>query len=402
MIRHIKIYILLFLSGTFFFACNGGKAEKEAVNSTEAAEGHHEEEPTIVELTEKQYKIAGIELGKIQQKNLSNTIAVNGVLDVPPQNLVSISAPLGGFIKNTELLQGMQVKKGQVIAIIENPEFITLQQDYIDSKSRLEYIELEYSRQKELAAENVSSAKTFQQTTAEYKSVRNRVNALEEKLALIGIPAKRLESGKITRSVAMHAPINGYVTEVNVNIGKFVNPTDVLFEIVDTEHLHVELTIYERDVTKLKKGQKIRFTLPNESGRERMATLYLIGREISAERTVRVHAHLDQEDEQLLPGMYVKAYIETDNATTPALPQEALVQSESKDYIYVFKGKRKEGEEVLRDFQMVEVQKGVSESGYTQIILSEETDSATSQIVVKGAFALLSKMKNSEEEGHGH
>lgn len=397
-----NLYILLM--GLFLLAaCNdktveASKEEPVAEEHTEKA-GEHEESETAVELTPEQFVIAKVELGKVTPKNLSNVITVNGLLDVPPQNMVSVSAPLGGFVQSTDLLQGMRVKKGQLLAVMENPEFVTIQQDYLESKSQLEYLALEYERQKELSTEQVGPLKNFQQVTAQYKAMQSRVNGLKQQLAHIGLSPNRVQAGNITRTLSIYSPINGYVTEVNTNRGSYVTPTDVMFEIVDTEHLHVELTVFEKDITKLKAGQKIRFYLPNESGVERMATLYLIGREIGTERTVRVHAHLDKEEAQLIPGMYVKAFIELNNKTVPALPQEAVVQSEGKDYIFVFKGERQEGGEKMRDFQMVEIRKGVTEIGFTEVVEPVVTNDL---VVVKGAYSLLAKIKNTEEEGGGH
>ncbi|PSR56625.1 efflux transporter periplasmic adaptor subunit [Adhaeribacter arboris] len=402
-----KIYIIL-LSLFLISSCNDKVTEEKqqetagvehTAKETAHEEAGHEESETIVALTPEQFLIGKIELGKITPKNLSNIIAVNGLLDVPPQNLVSVSAPLGGFVQGTNLLQGMRVKKGQLIARIENPEFITIQQDYLESRSQLEYLTLEYQRQKELAAEQVSPLKNFQQITAQYKAMQSRVNGLKQQLAHIGISSNQVQPGNITRTLPIFSPINGYVTVVNTNRGSYVTPTDVMFKIVDTEHLHVELTVFEKDITKLKVGQKIRFTLPNESGAERTATLHLIGREISPERTVRVHAHLDKEETQLIPGMYVKAFIELNNNTVPALPQEAVVQSEGKDYVFVFKGTREEASKEIRDFEMVEIRKGVTESGFTEIIEPVDTNNL---IAVKGAYSLLAKIKNTEEEGEGH
>jgi cobalt-zinc-cadmium efflux system membrane fusion protein len=394
----IKIFSIIALSALLFTGCNNQS------ETLETKELHHEETESMVELTPAQYKVAGIELGKVEQKNLSSIIKVNGVLEAPPQSLVSISAILGGFVKSTNLLHGSRVTKGDAVVVMEHPDYIQLQQDYLDSKSKLVYLELAYKRQKGLREKNVSSAKIFQQTTADYKSAKARVNALEEKLALIEINAEQLqESEKISRTVTIHSPIDGYVSKVNINIGKYVNPADVMFEIVNTEHLHVELTVFEKDINKIKEGQRIRFTLPNEDDRERRAFVYLIGRSIGRDRTVKVHGHLDKEDEQYLPGMFVKALIEISNNTVNALPDETIVQSEGKNYIFVFKGKRIENNQEMNDFKMVEIQKGITENNYTEVILPDTFDINSNQIVLKGAYSLLSKMKVSgEEDGHGH
>ncbi|MBK0401876.1 efflux RND transporter periplasmic adaptor subunit [Adhaeribacter sp. BT258] len=396
-------YVYLFLI-LILVACNGqngtNEAEKTAPETQEEA-GHTEEEnANAVEFTSRQYEVAGIELGKPQMKNLSQVLKVSGLLDVPPQNLVSISAPLGGFLKSTDLLQGQLVKKGSVIAVIENPEFIQLQQDYLENKSRLDYLNLELTRQKELRAANVNAAKTLQQTEAEYKSVRARVNGLKEKLAMIGISTGRIQSGNIARTAPIISPITGYVTEVNVNIGKYVNPTDELFTIADTDHLHAELTVFEKDAAKISKGQRVRFLLPNEN-QERTATIYLIGKAVTGDRTIRVHAHLDKEDHTLLPGTFINANIELKGNSVKALPREAVVQADGKNYIFLAKGQRKENNEVMHDFEMLEIMTGVSEDGFVEIFLPENISDST-QIVTKGAYSVLAKIKNTEEEGGGH
>lgn len=187
--------------------------------------------------------------------------------------------------------------------VLQNADYIQLQQDYVDNKSQLEFLEAEYKRQQELAKENVNSQKILLQSKTQYQSMLAKVSGLKSKLSLLGISSTQIESGNFQSTISLTAPISGYVTQVNVNIGMFVNPTDVMFKIVDTEHLHAELTVFEKDVPKLKIGQKVRFTLANETV-ERIATVYLIGREIGEDRTVRIHCHLDKEDGELLPGMY--------------------------------------------------------------------------------------------------
>lgn len=396
-----KLYIIFILITFFTTGCN---TKSGNVPETEHGEEHHHElEENVVELTSEQYQTAGIQLGNMEQRNLSNVIKVNGVLDVPPQNLVSISAPLGGFVKKTDLLQGMKIKKGQVVAVIENPEFIQLQQDYLESKSKLEYIQSEFERQKELSRENVTSAKTFQQATSEFKTLKARVSGIQEKLALAGINYNKVEDGKITAVSYIVSPINGYVTTVNVNIGKYVTPTDAMFEIVDTDHLHVELTVFEKDVPKIKEGQKIRYTLADDPSKERLATVYLIGRSISEDRTVRIHAHMNKEDINLLPGMYVKAVIETGSENVKALPERAIIQSGGNNFIFILKEERKENNEAVFEFEMLQIEKGVSENGFTEVKLPENFKMAPNIIVIHGAYSLLSKMKNTEEEGgHAH
>ena len=372
----------------------------------ESAEEHHEEEENTVELTGAQMKTANVTFGNVEQKQISGTIKVNGELDVPPQQLVSVSVPFGGFLKNTPLLQGSRVQKGQVIATIENSEYIQLQQDYLEARNEFEFAKIDFERQQQLSTENVNSQKTFQQSKASYQTWTAKKSGLQAKLKLLNIDLENLEKGNITSTANIYSPINGFVTEVNVNIGKFVSPTDVLFEIVDTEHLHAELIIFEKDVPKIKIGQKVRFTLANETA-ERIATVYLIGREISTDRTIRIHCHIDKEDKNLLPGMYLKAIVEAGSASVNALPDQAIVDFQGKKYVFAAGEEKpsdsdnKEGEQEGTHFTMIEVTTGNSELGYTEVFLPENWKTET-QVVVTGAYSILSKIKNSEEEGGHH
>jgi cobalt-zinc-cadmium efflux system membrane fusion protein len=377
-----------FLCTVILMSCS--KDDKSNTVSAKPAETENED---IVLLTSAQIKIAGIEMGKIEQKELSGTIKVNGVLDVPPQQLISVSAPMGGFVKNTTLLQGSPVKKGQVIATIENLDFIQMQQDYVEAKSHYELSKADYDRQLELAKENVNSQKAIQQSKSNFQTWQAKYNGLREKLKVLNIDVNQIEEGHPVSTINLYSPINGYVTEVHVNLGKFVNPTDVLFEIVDTQHLHAELTVFEKDLPKLKIGQKVRFTLANEST-ERFATIHLIGREISPERTVRIHCHIDTEDPEMLPGMYLSALVETGGAKVSALPNEAIVDYLGKKYIFV-SGKAGETSSENREFRMVGISAGISDLGYTEVSVSDSL--ANADVVVKAAYAILSKMKNSEE-----
>ncbi|MBZ0244596.1 MAG: efflux RND transporter periplasmic adaptor subunit, partial [Cyclobacteriaceae bacterium] len=342
------------------------------------------------------FNTAGINFGQIEEKQISGTIKVNGLLDVPPQQLANVSVPLGGFLKNSELLQGTRVKKGHRIATIENIEFVQLQQDYLEARNQLEYAKADFERQQELAKENVNAKKTLQFAKANYYNWQAKSKGFQEKLKMLNINFGALEAGNISSSIPIYAPISGYVTEVNVNIGKYVNPSDVLFEIVDTNHLHAELIVFEKDVPKLKIGQKVRFTLANEST-ERMATIFLIGRKISTNRTIRIHCHIDKEDTQLLPGMYLKALVEAGGALVQALPDEAIIDYQGKKYIFVNTNGNAPNEGY--QFRMIEIEVGSSELGYTEVMLPDDYEKDL-KVVTKGAYAILSMMKNSEEEGH--
>jgi cobalt-zinc-cadmium efflux system membrane fusion protein len=221
------------------------------------------------------------------------------------------------------------------------------------------------------------------------------LTGLREKLEVLHIDTAALEQGRMTSIINLYSPINGYVTKVNVNIGRFVNPTDILFEIVDTEHLHVELTVFEKDVPQLRIGQKVRFTLANERD-ERTATVYLLGRQISDDRTIRIHCHIDKEDANLLPGMYLRALVETGSSEVVALPEDAIIDYLGKKYVFTL-GTISEGEEAGYRFIMNEVHAGKSEGGYTEVDLPAGFPTST-QVVIGNAYAILSKLKNTEED----
>jgi membrane fusion protein, heavy metal efflux system len=350
---------------------------------------------TSVTLTPEQAQSIGIETGHVEDRSLSGAVSVTGMLDVPPQNLVNITAPFGGFLRYTSLLQGVHVVKGQSIATVENPEYIQLQQDFLDTKAQVEYLTAEYQRQQDLAKENVNSQKILQKSEADLNSMNAKNNGLRAKLRMLSIDPEKLAPGVIRSTIELHSPIDGYVTQINSSIGSFVNPSDVMFRIVDTDHLHAELVAFERDITKIKIGQKIRFTLSNEST-ERTAKVFLIGREISTDRTVRIHGHLDQESRNMIPGMYLKAIIETGGQALPSLPEEAVVNYEGRNFIFIENGDGK------NTYQLTEVITGLRENGFVEVTLPSSL-SINTPVVFKGAYKLLSKMMNSEtgnEPGH--
>lgn len=421
-IHRIKTIVLLALLGVLSLAScrntTGGESSLATNEETHAegkhtgdrhaesehAESEHAGDGSTVELSVAQYQSAGIELGTVQSRNLNYLIRASGLLDVPPQNSFSISAPMGGFVRATPLLEGMKVRKGQLLVTLQNPDFVQLQQDYLDNQSQLTFARQEYQRQRELSQQNVAALKTFQQTTAAYHSLQAVVAGLEEKLRVLGIRPQALDNGRLSSKIHLYAPANGYVTTVNVNLGKYVNPTDVLFEITDTEHIHVELAIYEKDLARIRIGQPVRFSLTTDPGREYRAKVYLINRKIGEDRTVRVHCHPDKEEAGFVPNAYVTAQIETTAEQLPVLPDQAIVSSEGKDYVFV--ETEETGKETHADggrhFRRIEVGKGISDNGYTHVRFPPSFDLKT-PVVLKGAYTLLSVLQNaSGEEGHAH
>jgi cobalt-zinc-cadmium efflux system membrane fusion protein len=384
--KNLKYNIILIAAAVLFGVACGNKNQPEVAETTTDSTAEE-----TVHLTSTQFNNSGIVLGKSVNQNINQKIKANGKLDVPPQNLVSISAPYGGFLKSTTLLQGMHVHKGEVIAQMEHPDYIQLQQDYLENKSTLTYLKNELDRQQELAKEEVNSRKTLQKAKTDFEVMQARVNGLRAKLELIQIDVTKLEKGNIQKTVALTSPINGYVTKVNVNIGAFVTANTVLFEIVDTEHLHAEISVFEKDIHHIKIGQKVSFTLANET-QERFAKVHLIGRDISEDRTVRVHCHLNNEDKDLLPGMYLSAYIDVKANTSNTLPNNAIVDFEGKSYVFLLDKKVNNN----YTFTRVKIEKTGEENGFTAFTSTQ--DLSNKEIVTEGAYKLLSAMQSGEEE----
>lgn len=385
----MQIYkIIFFLLFSVLISCNQKTKEIQLENQVFDTENK-------ILLSNEQYANAKIEIGKVVYKNISEVIEVNGLIDVPPQNLVSISVPMGGFLKSTDMLQGMKVKKGQHIATIENIDFISLQQDFLDTKSKLDFLNLERSRQEDLSKQNINSPKDLQQAISDYKSMLAKFNGLKEKIKLIGLDPNAVSENNISKTVAVFSPINGFVTNIYSNVGKYVNPIDVLFDIVNTEHIHAELTVFEKDIIKIKKGQKVIFTLANEENKQRTAKIFLIGREINTDRTIRIHAHLDYEDAELLPKMFIKATIEIGVKKRMAVPNDAVFTDNNQDYLFVLDTSSNDS---TRIFSKLEIKKGIIENGFTAIQFIENTNVSNLQIVQKGAYNLIAKIKNVSDE----
>ena len=350
----------------------------------------------IVELREDQIKLAGIETGTLEMRSLSNNLQVTGIVATGPQNLATVCIPLGGFVKSTALMPGQAVKKGQTLAILENQDFIDLQQNYLEAKNNLEYAEAEYNRHSELYKEDVYSEKNLQLVTTEYKNLKAQVKALEQKLSLIGIDPARLNEENISSEVSLVSPINGYVKSVNVNLGKYVSPSDVMFEIVNSDNLFLELTLFEKDADKVSGGQKIRFFINNETEMHE-AVIYQTSKSVGSDKTFKVFANVLGTCRNVLPGMYVNAIIETSGKEVASLPAEAVVSFDDKDYIFVFEKDKEENGLPFSEYRMIQVRKGYSDNGYTEIVLPPGLNLTSRKIVIKGAYNLLSAKKNAGE-----
>jgi cobalt-zinc-cadmium efflux system membrane fusion protein len=366
---------------SLLFACSS-KVEKETVTAKDSATVSN-----VVSLSKAQLDLAKLVIGKLEPVQMHKTIKVNGFVDVPPQNMLSVSIPMGGYVKKANLIPGEKVSKGAVLAVLEDASYISLQQDYLTAKSKLVFLEADYDRQKVLNASKSSSDRQFQLATTEFESQKYLVKSLSEKLQLMGIVPAQLNENNISKSISFRSPIAGYVTKVNVNAGKYVAPTDVLFEIMDPSDLHARLIVFENDATAIKKGNKVTFSVNNKPLEKYKAEVHVVTPNIENERTTEVHCDIIPSNAGLIPGTFINAEIELNNLSVQALPNAAVVKWQNKPFVFI--------EKDASTYLMVPVVLGLESKGMVEVVSGI---SASDKVVIANAYTLLMKLKNSSEE----
>jgi len=415
------LYIILGLAAAVtigYYLPKGSKTVEKENHAEEETHEHTITESAIkeVELNEAQYNASDITLGTFTMKNLSDVVNANGYTKSPPQNQADISVHLSGVVKSINVIEGQYVKKGQLLATLESPEYARLQEAYLTSKSNLEFLTLEYDRQKTLSEENVNSKKVFQRTKSDFEIEKARFSSLQKQLSILN-----LGSGKnAASSMPVIASISGYVTEVNVKIGSNAEVGKPLFNIVDNSKLHVDLLVYEKDLNKVKAGQSIRFTLTNQDNTEIKGRVFNVSQSFENDtKSVAVHADISNGSQALIPGMYVNALIDVGTREVEALPVDAIVKADGREFIFVLEeghsgehaeesDNESEGHEHKETvhagktfhFQRIEVKTGTVQLGYVQITLLQEIDK-DAKIVLKGAYYIQSHLLKSEGGG-GH
>lgn len=393
-------YSLLFIAYSgILISCNEKKAEETK---------EEEKETTEVALNTSQYKTVGIETGFVEDRNLNKIIKANGYTTVPPQNSAEVSTLIGGTVKDIHVLEGTFVNKGKVLATIQNLEVIEMQEDYHSATANVEFLQLEYNRQKTLSEENVNPRKTFQEVKAKLAAERARAQAAKNKLDALHVSTKGS-----TSLVPIISPISGYVGKINIAKGAFAQTGVSLFEVVDNSQMHLDLNVYEKDLGSISIGQVIDFVLTNQSNKSIKGKIFGINKSFSNEsKTVAVHAKIDPADaKDLISGMYVSANINITNATVPALPKDAVVRNADKYFVFVQEeanaeekhdhkpGEKEEAHEEEIHFKAIEVIPGTTDLGYTEVKFVDKV-APNAKIVTKGAFYLLSAMKGGGEHEH--
>jgi membrane fusion protein, heavy metal efflux system len=372
-----------FLLFSLFLSCSSPKKQEEKIVEKEEIIG-------IVTLTKEQAKNANLVIGTFDNTTLSEDVKANGIVDVPPMNMASVSSPINGFVKSTKSLPGSFVRKGETLAVINSMDFVQMQQDYLQTMSRLKLSEQELERQTILSTEDVGAKKKLQQSEADVSSAKAQVKGLEIKMQIIGIQLDNLKKGQIISTVNILSPIDGFIKTTNLAIGKNVLPSDVLFEITGNAHKHLELKVFEKDLTKISVGQKIILENPKFGNVEATAQVFLVGKNVEQDtKTINIHAHISSEqiENKLTVGQYVNTRILTGKRTAKTLPENAILRRGDGGIIFV---QIKEN-----TFQQIPVKLGISERGNVEVFLEKDIDSSK---IVKSGASILQAVLSGEEE----
>lgn len=375
--------IIYSIAAVLILAGCGGKQQPPAAQEADSTAVNSMD----VTLTEQQLTNAGIVVGTPSVEDVNGVITLQGSIDVPPTNTVNLSFPVGGYVKSTTMLPGMAVRKGAVLAVIEDMQFIQLQQDYLTAETNFTLAEKEYERQRILNSSKATSDKVFEQAKAEMDRQRILITSLGRKLELIGINPAKITPTDIRKDVNLLSPITGFVSQVNISIGKYLSPTDVLFTIVDPSDTHLALKVFERDLDMITPGEVVSAYANSNPEKRYGAKVLLVNRSLDENRMAEIHCHFDKFDPALAPGMFMNGEVAVHGKKGLVVPEEAMVRWENKFYVFVANGKGQ--------FTMTEVEPGIHQ-GTRQQIESKNVNQDT-KVVLKNAFVLLMKIKNTEE-----
>ena len=398
----IKTYILLFAASLFIVSCGKHDEDEHKHQSGEESEhqehgeGHEEE----VHLSEQQVQSLGIKSDTLPFRNISSYVEANGQLEVPPQNEATVTAIVGSNVRLIKVIEGDKVRKGQVLAYLSHPNLIKIQTDYINNWNQLQYLEKEYHRQKTLYDEKVGSGKVFQKTQAEYQSMKGMVKGGEAQLKQMGLGLNQIQQSEIYEQVPVISPIDGHVRLVEVKTGQYVEPHTEMFEIVNIEHIHADLMVFEKDMHKVKQGQRIRFTIESLPGQELEAKIYSVGKAFEQEpKAIHLHAEIENKKGLLIPGMYIRGRIMINDVQSYALPEAGVVREGEKYFIFTAKKETDNGETEWA-FEPVEVIVGAKDDGWIEVKLLKPLKHGTT-VAWNNAYYILAEMKKGEAE-HNH
>ena len=401
--KHIKLISSIFLI-LLLMACNN-KPEGELDHNEKQKSEHSEneaahEEKGFVELTLEQAETVGLEMKPLEQKKLGNTIKVTGQLELFPQDRANISPFVGGNVRSILVIEGDKVNKGQVLAYLEHPDIITMQQEFQEKNDELVFLEQDFERKKILHEKGVSSGKEFQLAQSKFRSTTSSINGLRSKLKLLGINTSKVLEGQIFSTVPITSPIGGFVDEIMVSLGDYVAPQTKMFTVSDNSEIHADFKVYEKDIHKVREGQEIYFTVASKPDELLKAKIHAIGKTFEEDpKALHVHADVHNEDKELLPGMYVEGRIVQDGKMVFAVPEEAIIKEGEQSFIFILTEESKKDTNTLR-FKMIRVNIGLSDMGFVEVDLPADVPKDV-KVVTKGAYTLSSEMVKGELE-HDH
>jgi cobalt-zinc-cadmium efflux system membrane fusion protein len=340
----------------------------------------------LISVTTAQFKSSAMEITNPTEQNFDITVKTSGKIDVPPQNRAQVTTFVGGNVKATRLLVGDKVTKGQALLTLENTDFLDIQKEYLEVAEQINYLKSEYERQKTLFNEKITSQKNYLKAESDYRRAKGMYQSLRAKLKLLNISPSNVEQGKLTSVITIFAPLSGDIVIMKANVGMYVAPSDVMLEIIQNSHLHLELNVFEKDILKVKVDQDINFTVPEATNEVFHAKVYLVGKSIEGnDRTINVHGHLDENMKQkLITGMFVEAGIVIDSKKAMAIPTQALITENDKDYVLLLK----EDKNNIYSFKKVSVKVGERSEQFVELIPDSQITSS-SKILVKGVFDLV-------------
>jgi cobalt-zinc-cadmium efflux system membrane fusion protein len=379
--KYILIGAFAVLTGAFSGCGKDANTAAENIEVAKAPEGS-----TEIFLTAEQFSTMEMEWGNPTQGDFSNEISVQGTVGIPVEGMQEISAYFGGYVSGLKLLEGQAVRKGQVLFYLENPDFIRLQQDYLETSSQLAYLKAEFERHRTLYGEQISAQKNYLKAEADYQGALAKSQSLKKQLSLININADQLTPETIRAKVPVSSPINGFVEDVHVVPGAFLPASGKAVTLLNKDHLHIELFLFEKDAPRVHPGQKVEVSLPDSPDKDLIAQIYVVGQSINEERQINVHAHLvnEEEEKSLIPGTFVQAMVQLDPQQSWALPENALVEVDGDYFILVQKEKTAQGFKL----EKVKVIPGAKSHGKTAIQPVKGVDESA-VVLVKGGFNLL-------------
>lgn len=372
-------YILFVLAIGFLSSCGGENKPSEEENT-------EQEDTSLIEVTQEQFNSMKMEISPLQEREFDNTVKASGKIDVPPKNRAKVTSFVGGYVKTISLLVGDKVAKGQALLTLESPEYIDLQQSYLEIAGQMEYLKSEYERQKTLFDEKISSQKKYLEAESDYKRAKATYESLRQKLNMLRINPSQVEQGKFSSYITVYSPISGDITTINANVGMAISPTDVIIEIVETQAMYLELAVFEKDIFNLKNGQKIKFTVPQVGSDEFEAQVSQIGKSVGGnDRVINVYASLDTSTKQkLLTGMFVEAQLVADSRNALSVPFDAITTEESNSFLLVLESEK----DNVYTFRKTLVKTGERNGDWIEIIPGDEFNSDT-KVLTKGVYDVM-------------